>query len=124
MYGLGRRRPNLPDHLDKRVYSIVERIVDEQNAICWGVDCAHVARYLDKNYEQYLDESSQSYKTLYRLVYALRQTDNNLVYEALNEAYAWIDSYEEASRDRQAPTRPGYAARVTGDGVGEAGALP
>lgn len=108
------------DDIKKRVNYIVNRIADSENAICWGVDCTHVARYMDKSFEEYVAESSSSYKILWRLAYAVKNSDHELIYEALNEALEYIESHEEAYDDRQAPPRPGDAPRDPISCFGEA----
>lgn len=95
------------DDIDRRIDYIVDRIADSESAICWGVDCAHVARYMDKSFEQYIAEASSSYKILWRLAYAVKNLPPELIHEALNEALGYIDSYEKAHNDREAPPRPG-----------------
>lgn len=106
-YGHKTKSLDTENDIKKRVDYIVNRIADSENAICWGVDCAHVARYMDKSFEQYVAESSSSYKILWRLACAVKNSDHELIYEALNEALEHIDSYEKAHNDCKAPPRPG-----------------
>lgn len=118
-YGHKTESLDTENDIKKRVDYIVNRIADSENATCWGVDCAHVARYMDKSFEQYVAESSSSYKLLWRLAYAVKNSDHELIYEALNEALEHIDSYEKAHNDREAPPRPGDAPRAHHSGLGE-----
>lgn len=107
VYGHNIRTFDTEDDIKKRVNYIVDRIADSENAICWGVDCAHVARYMDKDFDRYMSEAPSSYKILWRLAYAVKHSDHDLIYEALNEALEHIDSYAKAHNALQAPPRPG-----------------
>ena len=124
MYGHKTKSLDTDNDIKKQVDYIVNRIADSENAACWGEDCAHAARYMNKSFEQYTAEASSSYKILWRLAYAVKNSDHELIYEALNEALEHIDSYEKAYDNRKAPARPGDAPRALGDGFGEEGTLP
>lgn len=124
IYGRMSRSFNTQDNIEHRVNYIVEMISDSENAVCWGVSCSHVARYMDKSFKQYNEEASSSYKLLWNLVYAVKHLPPELIHEVLNEALEHIESYEEAYNDRQAPPRPCDAPRDFGNGLGEEGTLP
>lgn len=124
VYGHKIRTFDTEDDIKKRVNYIVNRIADSESTICWGVDCTHVARYMDRSFEQYTAEASSSYKLLWRLAHAVKHLSPVLINEALNEALEYIESHEEACDDRQAPPRPGDAPRGFDNGLGEEVTLP
>lgn len=107
VYGFKTKSLKSSEDWSTRVDCIVQRILDSENAICWGVDCAHVARYMDKSYEQYCQEASHSGQLLYRLHNAVNSKDNALIYEAMNETVQYLDSYQKAYADREEIARPG-----------------
>lgn len=131
MYGYAIRRFPRPPidgydfgrETDLAVQCIVERIIDEQNAICWGVDCSHVARYLDKNYETYLKHSSQAVQLLESILTAYQSESGEFV-SLMDEAKEFLDGHKKAHDQSGEVEAPGATPRVTGDGLAGQGAMP
>jgi len=124
VYGFKTKALKGSEDWSTRVDCIVQRICDSENAICWGVDCAHVARYMNKSYEEYCQEASHSGKLLYRLHYAVNSKDAELIHEAMNEASQYVDAYQKAYANRKEVARPGDVARDLRSDDGEQGTLP
>lgn len=124
VYGFKKNVLKSSEDWSTRVDYIVQRLLDSDNAICWGVDCAHVARYMDKSYEEYCQEASKSGELLYRLHYAVNSKDAELIHEAMNEAAQYIDDYQKAYANRKEVARPGEAPRALRNHDGEEGTLP
>ncbi len=100
------------DPEDEQVRCVVQRLLDEQNAVCWGVDCSHVAKFLDRDYASYAKSESRAVKLLRDLVEALEDCDD-LSYEAdsvYSEALAFLKEirhdYEDLANAANVP-RPG-----------------
>lgn len=124
VYGFKKKVLKSSEDWSTRVDYIVQRLLDSDNAICWGVDCAHVARYMDKSFGQYFKESSQSYKVLHHLVQVLIHGDEAQRLEAMNDAIRYLESHEKAWPVNEEITRPGDAPRALRNHDGEEGTLP
>lgn len=57
-----------PDEFELKTAAALADYLTYHNTICWNVECAHVAKYLDKSYAQYFEHESFAVKLLPALI--------------------------------------------------------
>lgn len=109
------------DSDDHTVECVVQRLLDEQSAVCWGVDCVHVAKYLDKDYDDYVRHQNTAVQILMGFKRALDAgaAHDVVIFDTYMQAATFLKDLHHDYEERGNVPRPQEEAQETLGGSSE-----